>query len=257
MTCKESITVSRQAVDWLKENYPQLCIKAGLCERVAGRLYTKTLSYPPPQQQAEPVAYIHRQGNHWEVSERCLVDDEKARGWTEEPLYTTPPQRKPLEQQAEPDRWVIEKIGDKLLLNGKEIDPGTIEVRLDGLTYRSSEKVEVRQQAEPECWCHKCNENNVVNNIPFGMTRMIVCPTCGNKRCPKASDHRLDCTGSNETGQPGSVYTAPPQRKPLTDEDITKVIDSMPRGINGWMSDWDLYEFTRAIEWAHGIKEQP
>jgi hypothetical protein len=29
----------------------------------------------------------------------------------------------------------------------------------------------------------------------------------------------------------------------------------MPRGINGWMSDWDLYEFTRAIEAAHGIKE--
>jgi hypothetical protein len=40
----------------------------------------------------------------------------------------------------------------------------------------------------------------------------------------------------------------PPQRKPLTDKAITKVIDSMPRGINGWMSDWDLYEFARAIE---------
>lgn len=36
--------------------------------------------------------------------------------------------------------------------------------------------------------------------------RMILCPTCGNKRCPKASDHRLDCTGSNEPGQAGSVY---------------------------------------------------
>ena len=44
----------------------------------------------------EPVAYIHRQGNHWEVSELHLSDDEKARGWTEEPLYTAPPQRKPL-----------------------------------------------------------------------------------------------------------------------------------------------------------------
>ena len=44
----------------------------------------------------EPVAYIHRQGRHWEVSERPLADDEKARGWTEEPLFTAPPQRKPL-----------------------------------------------------------------------------------------------------------------------------------------------------------------
>jgi hypothetical protein len=41
----------------------------------------------------EPVAYIHRQGRHWEASERPLTDDEKARGWTEEPLYTAPPQR--------------------------------------------------------------------------------------------------------------------------------------------------------------------
>ena len=37
---------------------------------------------------------------------------------------------------------------------------------------------------------------------------MTLCPTCGNKRCPAASDHRLGCTGSNEPGQPGSVYRA-------------------------------------------------
>lgn len=36
--------------------------------------------------------------------------------------------------------------------------------------------------------------------------RMIVCPTCGNKRCPKATDSQLACTGSNEPGQPGSAY---------------------------------------------------
>jgi hypothetical protein len=34
----------------------------------------------------------------------------------------------------------------------------------------------------------------------------------------------------------------------LTDKVITKVVDSMPRGINGWMSDWDLYDYARAIE---------
>lgn len=36
--------MSRQAVDWLKKHYPALCIKAGLCEMVGGRLYTKTRS---------------------------------------------------------------------------------------------------------------------------------------------------------------------------------------------------------------------
>lgn len=35
---------------------------------------------------------------------------------------------------------------------------------------------------------------------------MIVCRTCGNKRCPKASDCELECTNSNESGQEGSVY---------------------------------------------------
>ena len=35
---------------------------------------------------------------------------------------------------------------------------------------------------------------------------MIVCPTCGNKRCPRATDHRFTCTNSNEPGQPGSRY---------------------------------------------------
>lgn len=36
--------------------------------------------------------------------------------------------------------------------------------------------------------------------------QMVVCSTCGNKRCPKATNHTLDCTGSNELGQPGSAY---------------------------------------------------
>lgn len=34
----------------------------------------------------------------------------------------------------------------------------------------------------------------------------------------------------------------------LTDEQITEVIDSMPQGINGWMSDWDLYEYANAVK---------
>ena len=36
--------------------------------------------------------------------------------------------------------------------------------------------------------------------------RFIVCPACGNKRCPRASNHDLACTGSNDVGQPGSDY---------------------------------------------------
>lgn len=34
----------------------------------------------------------------------------------------------------------------------------------------------------------------------------MVCGACGNKRCPRATDHDWECTGSNEPGQAGSYY---------------------------------------------------
>jgi hypothetical protein len=40
----------------------------------------------------------------------------------------------------------------------------------------------------------------------FLKVRMFLCPKCGNKRCPKATDHSLKCTNSNEPGQKGSHY---------------------------------------------------
>ena len=51
-----------------------------------------------------------------------------------------------------------------------------------------------------------------------------------------------------EKGVGTAFYTTPPQRKPLTDKAITKVIDSMPKKMKGFGVDWDLYEFARAIE---------
>ncbi|HHA1730468.1 TPA: hypothetical protein ACOEMG_001917 [Enterobacter hormaechei subsp. xiangfangensis] len=59
----------------------------------------------------------------------------------------------------------------------------------------------------PDCWCRTCR--------PITMTdmRFVVCPECGNKRCPHANDHRNACTGSNEPGQEGSAYPAAPQQE--------------------------------------------
>ena len=51
------------------------------------------------------------------------------------------------------------------------------------------------------CCCYRC-----LRERDEARAWLIVCPTCGNKRCPKASDHELACTGSNEPGQAGSVY---------------------------------------------------
>lgn len=59
--------------------------------------------------------------------------------------------------------------------------------------------------------CHKCIEKfdlkcPGVPTMSLSCGRMILCSECGCKRCPKASDHDLECTGSNEPGQPGSIY---------------------------------------------------
>lgn len=57
----------------------------------------------------------------------------------------------------------------------------------------------------PDCWCHKCRP------VALNDMRFVVCPDCGNKRCPRANDHRNSCTWSNVPGQEGSAYPAAPQ----------------------------------------------
>ena len=49
-----------------------------------------------------------------------------------------------------------------------------------------------RADREPGCTCVRCAPNYHL---------MRGCPTCGNKRCPKVSEHDNRCTGSNEPGQ--------------------------------------------------------
>jgi len=50
-----------------------------------------------------------------------------------------------------------------------------------------------------DCWqCHIDQD--------LMIERMITCSECGNKRCPKANNHRNGCTDSNEAGQVGSAY---------------------------------------------------
>lgn len=58
-----------------------------------------------------------------------------------------------------------------------------------------------------ECGCYRCMGLKYNDSgVPLTMSTFIVCPDCGNKRCPKATDHTLACTNSNEPGQAGSRY---------------------------------------------------
>jgi len=53
--------------------------------------------------------------------------------------------------------------------------------------------------------CAACDPGLMLDGQPTGFpSRMSVCPDCGNKRCPKAANHRLwQCSGSNAVGQVG------------------------------------------------------
>ncbi len=55
-------------------------------------------------------------------------------------------------------------------------------------------------ERKPDCWCLTCRP------VTLNDMRFVVCPDCGNKRCPRANDHRNACTGSNEPGQEGCAY---------------------------------------------------
>lgn len=54
------------------------------------------------------------------------------------------------------------------------------------------------------CGCYTC-EQQVIEAVG-GFRTMNLCGTCGNKRCPRASHHDNECSGSNDPGQPGSRY---------------------------------------------------
>lgn len=73
-------------------------------------------------------------------------------------------------------------------------------------TARICAELAASAQVDPDCWCRTCRP------VKLNDMRFVVCPDCGNKRCPHANDHRNACTGSNELGQEGSAYPASTQQ---------------------------------------------
>lgn len=66
--------------------------------------------------------------------------------------------------------------------------------------YELSTHEKQAEFAKKRCWCHACRP------ITMDDMRMVLCPDCGNKRCPKATNHNNECTNSNEPNQEGSIY---------------------------------------------------
>lgn len=96
------------------------------------------------------------------------------------------------------DRQLVDRVDEKSLTS---INPAPDLVSLQ----KKAESIIGNYPGIPDCWCRTCRPV-VLNDMRF-----VVCPDCGNKRCPRANDHRNACTGSNEPGQEGSAYPDTPR----------------------------------------------
>ncbi|HHN8545066.1 TPA: hypothetical protein ACRR0B_005013, partial [Citrobacter werkmanii] len=178
---------------------------------------------------AEPVAWLHSDngiGIPAITRSRNVADSWFSKGWNIKPLYTTPPatvvpdEMTPVqasrtygdEVRGYRDGWNAYRAA---MLQGAE--PVTTAYKLrDAVEIIRNSGIEIDAEkifAErdtlntPDCWCRTCRPVTVSD------MRFVVCPECGNKRCPHANDHRHACTGSNEPGQEGSAYPAAPQQE--------------------------------------------
>jgi len=70
--------------------------------------------------------------------------------------------------------------------------------RTENEITRLSNKIRASMTTIPnsDCSCAKCNPD---------AWWMVVCTSCGNKRCPRAKHHKFACTNSNECDQIGVV----------------------------------------------------
>lgn len=50
----------------------------------------------------------------------------------------------------------------------------------------------LREETTSTCWCEKCRP------ITMYDMRMVLCPECGNKRCPRATNHIYQCTARKD-----------------------------------------------------------
>lgn len=75
-------------------------------------------------------------------------------------------------------------------------------------SYVSLDLLDSRRAADlAGCPCTTCITRYQTEHQGHSLiNHMVLCPKCGNKRCPHANNHTNACTGSNEPGQPGSNY---------------------------------------------------
>lgn len=123
MACEEMILVHIEAVEWLKKHYPALCEKSGLCERIGGRLYTRSALPAPvaaPPAQAAP-------------SDAEIIESMQQRGW----LYLNAEEKADIIAHT---REMLARYGaqpaadEEILVNVADDDVYTLPLEPSGLT---------------------------------------------------------------------------------------------------------------------------
>ncbi|EFD0767513.1 hypothetical protein [Escherichia coli] len=151
---------------------------------------------------AEPVAWLHSDngiGIPAITRSRNVADSWFSKGWNIKPLYTTPPAT-----VSFPNEVSWEDVPEEITEDDMELALAWVH----GFNQCRSAMLQAgNSPVTPDCWCRTCRP------VTMSDMRFVVCPDCGNKRCPHANDHRNACTGSNEPGQIGSAYPAAPQQE--------------------------------------------
>ena len=176
------------------------------------------LRYALASLEAEPVGYIDaeyadliKSGN----IESCSVYAESGEGCC--PAYAAPPA-----PVSVPAAMEMDDDFDSAFEHGKAVGWNAYRAAMLQ-SFGNSEQL--NSPVIPDCWCRTCRP------ITLRDMRFVVCPECGNKRCPHANDHRNACTGSNEPGQEGSAYPAAPQQE---------VESQIRKGKTVAMEEWEL-----------------
>lgn len=154
------------------------------------------------------TAILHRKGQHpWEgITIECSEYPDRVRYEADRMLHLIG------ELADEPD--ILSYDADahsgyvELVTTAYKLRDAVETIRNSGIAI-DAEKILAESDAlnTPDCWCRTCRP------VKLNDMRFVVCPDCGNKRCPKANNHRNACTGSNEPGQEGSAYPAAPKQE--------------------------------------------
>lgn len=150
---------------------------------------------------AEPIGAFHISDQQVEGTSDYIKDGEWPIDNGVIEVYTAPPAPEPMK-----DHQIRELVNDLRDIAVEYHGTQQLRERI-ARTVRSAMLQAGNSPVAQDCWFSTCRP------VTMNDMRFVVCPDCGNKRCPRANDHRNACTGSNEPGQEGSAYPAAPHQE--------------------------------------------